>query len=201
MGQKGTVLFCTFLTNSYHTRSLSKKRYKTEPSPFVRKLLLIVALLCLVAFIGCAARTKTLSRKLPVKDIAGMTSYQGKQLLLSRQGVILTTSDYKSFQAFDFNSTYAGYYDYVKFAAISASDKSICIAGEYSDGKPAVFESSTGTVWSERDLSYRKDGETLFLQSKPISLEYDASHDRFIMTCSDSTLFYMPGCSHCNSIQ
>ena len=172
------------------------KRPQKEPS----LLLLIFALLWSVAFIGCATHTKTIPRKLPVKDIAGMTSYQGKQFILSRQGVILITSDNKSFQAFDFNSTYAGYYDYVRFAAISASDKSICIAGEYSDGKPAVFESSTGTVWSERELSYRKDGETHFLQSKPISLEYDAPHDRFIMTCADSTQFYMPNCSHCNSI-
>ena len=172
------------------------KRPRKEPS----LLLLFFALLWSVAFIGCTSNTKTLSRKLPVKDIVGMTSYQGKQLLLSRQGVILTTSDNKTFQAFDFNSTYAGYYDYVRFAAIGASDKSICIAGEYDDGKPAVFESSTGTVWSERELSYRKDGETYFLQSKPISLEYDITNDRFIMTCSDSTLFYMPNCSHCNSV-
>lgn len=174
-----------------------EKRPRKEPS----LLLLIIALLWSVAFIGCAAQTKNLSRKLPVKDIVGKTSYQGKQLLLSRQGVILTTSDYKTFQAFDFNSTYAGYYDYVRFTAISASEKSICIAGEYSNGMPAVFESSTGTVWSERELSYRKDGETLFLQSRPIALEYDAPNDRFIMTCADSSLFYMPNCSHCNSIQ
>ena len=162
---------------------------------------LFFALLWSVAFIGCATRTKTLTRKLPVKDIADTTFYQGKLLLLSRQGVILTTSDYKSFQIFDFNSTYAGYYDYVRFAAISASDKSICIAGEYTDGMPAVFESSTGTVWSERELSYRKDGETRLLQSQPIALEYDAPHDRFIMTCSDSTMFFMPNCSHGNSIK
>ena len=153
-----------------------------------------------LVLVNPGGRTKTLCRKLPVRDIADITFYQGKLLLLSRQGVILTTSDYKSFQAFDFNSTYAGYYDYVIFTAIGASDKSICIAGEYSDGMPAVFESSTGTVWSERELSYRKDGETFFLQSKPINLEYDASHDRFIMTCADGVLFYMPGCSHCNSL-
>ena len=146
-------------------------------------------------------RAKTLTRRLPIRDIAGMTCYKGELLLLSRQGVILSTADYKSFTAFDFNSTYTGYYGYVRFTAISASDRAVFIAGTYDDGQPAVFESAVITVWSERELSYTKGGQTLMLKSQPTDLQYDAPHDRFIMTCSDGTLFYMPNCSHCNSAQ
>ena len=145
-------------------------------------------------------RPKTLVRKAPVGDIVSMTCYQDNVLLLNARGVIYFTTGFKSFSAFDFNSTYAGFYDYVDFTAICASPNSICLAGTYENGSPAVFESATGDVWSERELSYTKGGQTLMLLSQPTALEYDELQDRFVMRCADGSTFYMPGCSHCNSL-
>ena len=133
--------------------------------------------------------------------VVGIACSRDKTLILTEGGVILSTVDFDSFSVMDFNGTYSHYYDFTLFCAISASDNFFYVAGTYSNGMPAVFTSATGNIWNERTLTYTDKGETLQLEYQPLSMAYDARMDRFVMGCTDGYLFYMPGCSHCNSIE
>ena len=133
--------------------------------------------------------------------VVGIASTLNNTLILTRGGVIMSTVDFDTFTTLDFNGTYYSYYQETLFCSISASDNSFCIAGTYPDGMPAVFTSATGKIWSERSLTYTQGGETYMLEQQPVRLSYDRSHDRFVMLCSDGWVFYMPGCSHCNSLE
>jgi len=133
--------------------------------------------------------------------VVGIACSKDKTLILTEGGVILSTVDFDSFSVMDFNGTYSQYYDYTQFCAISASDNFFYVAGTYSNGMPAVFTSATGNIWNERTLTYTDKGETLSLEYQPLSMAYDARMDRFVLGCTDGYLFYMPGCSHCNSIE
>lgn len=133
--------------------------------------------------------------------VTGIACTKDKALILTETGVILSTQDFDTFTALDFNGTYYLYYQQTMFRSISASDNSFCIAGTFPDGMPAVFTSATGKIWSERSLTYTEGGQTMQLEQQPLKLAYDRRGDRFVMACTDGFLFYMPGCSHCNSME
>ena len=133
--------------------------------------------------------------------VTGIACSGDKTFILTEYGIILNTVDFKTFTSLDFNLTYTGYYDHIRFSAICASGNSIFIAGTYDNGMPAVFTSSAGNIWSERTLTYTERGETLSLEQQPLSMAYDSRMDRFVLGCTDGYLFYVPGCSHCNSLE
>lgn len=133
--------------------------------------------------------------------VVGIACTKDNVLILTESGVILSTVDFDSFTSMDFNGTYASYYDETRFCAISASDNFYYIAGVSHNGMPAVFTSASGRIWSERTLSYTQGMETLQLEQQPLGLAYDSRLDRFVMACTDGYLFFMPGCSHCNTIE
>ena len=132
----------------------------------------------------------------------GIACSGSKIFILTAYGTILSsTDDCKLFTALDFNGTYFMYYEQTRFRAICASDNSIFIAGILDDGMPAVYTSAAGNIWSQRTLTYTDSGQTLSLEQQPLNLAYDARMDRFVITCTDGYLFYLPGCSHCNAIE
>jgi len=133
--------------------------------------------------------------------VVGIACSNEKTLILTAGGRILSTVDFEDFGTLDFNSTYSSYYDYTRFCAICASDNFFYLAGTYPDGMPAVFTSATGNIWSERTLTYTQGAQTLQLEQQPLCVAYDSRMDRFVLGCTDGYLFYMPGCSHCNSIE
>ncbi len=133
--------------------------------------------------------------------VTGIARSGDRTYILTENGIIYNTTDFKSFTSFDFNLTYSGYYDPARFSAICASAGSIFIAGTYDNGMPAVFTSTAGNIWSERSLTYTDRAETLSLEQQPLSMAYDSRMDRFVLACTDGYLFYMPGCSHCNSLE
>ena len=133
--------------------------------------------------------------------VVGIACTKDNALILTESGVILSTVDFDSFVAMDFNGTYISYYDETRFCSICASDNFFYIAGTYHNGMPSVFTSATGRIWSERSLTYTQGSETLCLEQQPLGLAYDSRQDRFVMACTDGYLFYMPGCSHCNTIE
>jgi hypothetical protein len=136
-----------------------------------------------------------------IDHVVGIASTKDNTLVLTEYGVILSTTDFDTFTALDFNGTYTFYYEETRFCSISASDNSYFIAGTYRNGMPAVYTSATGKIWSERTLGYTEGGESLQLEQQPLRLTYDRRNDRFVMACTDGYLFYMPGCSHCNAIE
>jgi len=132
--------------------------------------------------------------------VVGIACTKENTLILTEGGVIYGTRDFETFTTMDFNGTYYSYYDETSFCSIAASDNSFFIAGTYMNGMPAVFTSATGKIWSERTLTYTENGQTRQLELQPLRLSYDHRHDRFVLSCADGWLFYMPGCSHCNSL-
>src|SRR5574344_27721 len=68
--------------------------------------------------------------------------------------------------------------------------------------QPVVYYSTSGSVWSKRDMEYRTaGGGTSVLDKKPLSIHYDQAGDQMIIICEDGYVFFMPACSHCNSLQ
>lgn len=120
---------------------------------------------------------------------------------ITAQGTIASSRDGVTWNLLDFNSYYDGYYDRVVFTAIGASDGGVAATGSYSDGSPALFLSTQGSVWSERSLTYKDGARYVMLEATPLGISHDASQDRWVMSCSEGTIFFIPGCSHCNSIE
>lgn len=120
--------------------------------------------------------------------------------LVTDAGEIASTKDGITWKTFDFNENYAGYYGHVDFSCICMSGLNILAAGTYEDGRPAVFVSTRGTVWSERSLTYKINGQTYELEAAPLGAAYDASLDRYVLECTDGIYFVLPNCSHCNQI-
>ena len=147
-------------------------------------------------------KSRILCRSLNVSgSMEGIACFDGKVFILSSQGILMSTSDWRSFTTFDFNSTYSGYYEYVRFTSICASDNVIFLAGVFDDGMPAVFTSAAGNIWSERILYYNEGRNVLMLEQQPLGLGYDPRTDVFVLACTDGCLFFMPGCSNCNYIE
>lgn len=114
--------------------------------------------------------------------------------------VIISRDGGDTWTSFDFNKQYEGYYKPLVIKAIAAGDRRMAIVGTDDAGMPVMYFSFDGTVWSPRDLSYNEGGRTLYLDRQPESLKYDSDTDKMVMYCEDSTIFFVPNCSHCNSL-
>jgi hypothetical protein len=160
---------------------------------------------CIVLKVERSGKSRRLCNRQIVnnEDKAVGIACSGKKIfILTAYGTILSTdNDCKEFSALDFNGTYFMYYEHTRFKAICASDNSIFIAGILDDGMPAVYTSTAGNIWSQRTLTYTEAGQTLSLDHQLLNLAYDARMDRFVLSCTDGYLFYLPGCSHCNAIE
>lgn len=135
------------------------------------------------------------------QNLIDITAGADRCFALTSQGLILSSVDGKEWSRFDFNQNYADYYDTTVFTCISASENSLYIAGVAEDGYPRVYTSVKGTVWSQRGLSFTKDGAHLELDAMPLGMCYEPLGDRYVMSCTDGVLFFMPGCTHCNSAE
>lgn len=114
------------------------------------------------------------------------------------KGEIVHSKDGRIWDVFDFNRNYEGYYRAVDFSSVAVDGSGLAVVGTYPDGSPAMYMSSRGTVWSERGLFYRQDGDIFFFDKKPLGLTYDRAASQYVMLCEDGTLFVVPGCSQCN---
>lgn len=133
-------------------------------------------------------------------NIVCVSSIDRASCVVTDKGEIASTKDGITWKTLDFNANYAGYYPHVDFSCICMSGLNILAAGTYEDGRPCVFFSTRGTVWSERSLSYKINGQTYELEAAPIGAAYDKELDRYVLECEDGIYFVLPNCSHCNSI-
>ena len=116
-------------------------------------------------------------------------------------GEILHSENGFMWNIWNFNEEYKGFYPAMDFRAVAAGGGSVMVAGLAEDGSPAAFTSTgNGTVWSERLLTYTKQGRPLYLRAEPFALAFDAIQDSFYLLCNDGVMFRMPSCSHCNSL-
>lgn len=135
------------------------------------------------------------------QNLIDISAAAGVCYALTAQGLIMSSTDGRSWKRFDFNQNYADFYDSTTFTCICASDNSVYAAGVAENGYPRVYTSVKGMVWSQRGLSFTQDGLHQELDAMPLGMCYDAQADRYIMCCTDGVVFFMPGCTHCNSIE
>ena len=103
-------------------------------------------------------------------------------------------------KVFDFNGQYEAYYGNLNIIDIAVGPASLCIAAVREDGRPAVFTSTKGTVWSERELNYAINGRWYMFEKVPHRITYEELSDTFVLICEDGDEFHLPSCSHCNYV-
>lgn len=136
-----------------------------------------------------------------VGKIVSMSASDHICIAATADGQIYLSTDGLNWKMSDFNAKYAQYYGQITVRCVCASSDGLMMAGVGQKGQPVAFESTQGGVWSERELTYSSGGSIYTLKELPLDLSYDHDHSRFVLTCTDNVLFYLPGCSHCNSIQ
>lgn len=115
------------------------------------------------------------------------------------QGEIMSSPDGISWNIFDFNTVYAGFYKPCRFTKILAATYNIAVAGIYEDGSPVLMFSTQGNVWAERTLDYNDaQANHVSLNDAPNDIFYDSQRDLFYLACNNGTIMSIPSCSHCN---
>lgn len=135
----------------------------------------------------------------PVRgSIVSMDADGSRCYAITDSSEIAFSEDGIKWTVIDFNECYRGFYPEIKLIAVAAGQGSVAVTGVTEDGRPAMFTSSRGAVWSPRDMDYRKDGTMQLYVGRPTGLCYDPLGDQFIMLCEGGEMFYVPACSHCN---
>ncbi len=134
-------------------------------------------------------------------DIVSLSSRSDECYGVTSQGEIIHSRDGIDWTIFDFNKVYSGFYKNCTFIKVEATPDQIAVVGKTSDGLPVLFFSSKGNVWSERALDYSNDeGIYVTLKEMPSDICYDATYDRFLLTCAEGRLMIIPSCSHCQKV-
>ena len=116
-------------------------------------------------------------------------------------GEIIHSADAVSWNVFDFNQVYSGFYKPCNFTSVAVTKNRIAIAGTNSDGTPAFLFSTQGEVWTERSLNYTDEqGNKGYLTDSPNDILYDEIGDQFLIACNKGKLVELPSCTHCNAL-
>lgn len=116
-------------------------------------------------------------------------------------GEILKSEDGLNWKVTDFNKEYKGYYQQSIFEKVLVTDDRIAIAGSHADSSPAIYFSSSGSVWNERSLNFEDErGQFNMLESQINDIAYDPGENVFILACDNGLLMILPSCSKCNEL-
>jgi hypothetical protein len=117
------------------------------------------------------------------------------------EGEIIHSSDGISWDIFDFNEFYAGFYEPCHFTRVLVTDNHIALAGIRNDGSPVLMFSSGGKVWTERKLNYTDEqGMQGFLQESPCDIFYFPPEEQFFLVFGKGKLMELMPCPHCNDL-
>lgn len=117
------------------------------------------------------------------------------------KGEIIHSTDGINWSIFDFNKMYEGFYSNCHFTKVLATEKQVSIIGKQDDGRPVLFYSSRGNVWTQRDLVYTdKNGVSSLLNDDLNDMYYAVAKDQFILIGSHGKMMTIPSCSHCNKL-
>lgn len=131
--------------------------------------------------------------------VIDMSSADGITVAVTDAGEILrSVGDSPEWTTFRFNEEYSDFYQKINLIGIAAGGGQIAVVGTDPQGLPAAFFSTEGKVWSPRELTAKGYGR---LEAVPEGIEYDPEHDRMVIRCEGGVLFYLPACSHCNSVE
>jgi hypothetical protein len=142
------------------------------------------------------------SEALPLKgNIVSLSARASDCFGVTDEGEIIKTSDGKSWDIFDFNQVYSGFYKACRFTKVLATENCIAAAGINYDGSPVFMFSNQGKVWTERQLIYTDErGAQSMLDGLPADFFYNAPADQFFLVCTNGKLLKLPSCSHCNEL-
>jgi hypothetical protein len=142
------------------------------------------------------------SERLPLKgNIVSLSARASDCFGVTDEGEIIKTSDGKSWDIFDFNQVYSGFYKACRFTKVLATEDRIAAAGINYDGSPVFMFSNQGKVWTERQLIYTDEqGAQNLLDGLPADFFYDGPADQFFLVCTNGKLLKLPSCSHCNEL-
>lgn len=117
------------------------------------------------------------------------------------EGEIIHSSDAISWDIFDFNEFYSGFYKPCHFTKVLVTEDRIAIAGIRNDGSPVLMFSSGGKVWTERKLNYTDElGMPGFLPDSPFDMFYDHPEEQFFLVFEKGKLMKLSSCPHCNDL-
>ena len=142
------------------------------------------------------------SETLPLKgNVVSLSARASDCFGVTDEGEIIKTSDGKSWDIFDFNQVYSGFYKSCRFTKVLATENRIAAAGINYDGSPVFMFSNQGKVWTERQLSYTDEqGAPGILDGLPADIFYDGPEDQFFLVCTNGKLLKLPSCSQCNKL-
>jgi hypothetical protein len=116
-------------------------------------------------------------------------------------GEIVRSKDLKTWEVFDFNAFYEGFYAPRRFTAVCVTDRQVAVVGVTGEGVPTLSLSTGNDVWTERSLDYiDPKGMPATLRQTPRAIIYEAEWDRFLLACDGGVVMSVPACSHCNEL-
>lgn len=134
-------------------------------------------------------------------EFIGIDAWENTCYAISDSSEIISLDLALQGKVFDFNTNYSEYYGKINAISIAAGPSAVCMAGTREDGYPAVFISSKGSVWSERELNYSVNGQMHMFDTIPYEVIYEEASDSFVLICDEGIRFHLPSCSHCNYIE
>lgn len=141
-------------------------------------------------------------KTLPLKgDIVSLSARAFDCYGVTSEGEIISTSDGITWEIFDFNKEYSGFYSHCRFTKVLATEDRIAAAGISNEGYPVFMFSTQGKVWTDRQLIYTDvQGAQVMLDGQPADMIYDGTADEFFLVCTNGKLLKLPSCPHCNEL-
>lgn len=133
---------------------------------------------------------------------ASCGSEQGPQLVLMDNGALYrreTPDD--TWALYDFNQLYEGYYPHCRMTALAYTG-SFWLGAVTDDGRPILFSSLMGGVWTERNM-VMDSPEIGFVmpEGRILRILWDATHRQMHLVMSSGQLITLPDCAKCVRIR
>ncbi len=134
-------------------------------------------------------------------SVVSLSSTESRCFGVTSDGFIFNSQNGTDWTILDFNAYYSGYYERCEFVSVAIGNENIAVLGKEDDGKPVLYISAKGTVWSERKLNYKDaDNDFILAEYPPAGLTYNSAKDEFIVIFEFGRIMTIPTCSHCNKL-
>lgn len=134
-----------------------------------------------------------------VGSVTSLAAATGQCGGVTASGDVFLSKNGTDWKVISFNNYYDGYYPACSFTAVCMGGGRIAVAGTQNDGKPALYFSTNGNVWSARELNYQgPQNNYLFVEGTPLRMTYQKEKDQFVLVFDNGFLLEVPPCSHCN---